>query len=668
MPRPAKTIRRSLLNNILLIVFLGGAVIVATTLIGAGQLAKTLSRVLVGQSVNRAEAEVTRFIKPVDQIFNLTRFWVRSDQLSVEGGAGAGDLLLPVLREFNQLNAIMLIDPQGRYLIVSRVQGNFRLSVIDPDADADKAQILFPLGETSTWQTIDYPIRLKQRPWYVGAMQSNIDQTYWTDAYSFFGGQTQGMTAATRFLDQNGEQWLVATDLVLETISRFTSEFKMGYRGIMIMTDSKGKLIGLPDLPQFATANGRARAYLKHPHELEFKLANDAAMAFQPDPNGSVSLDPVRFTSDGEDWWGQGVWLPLGDRSEIWLGVLLPEKELLGSIDQLRVILLTAIILVTLIAVSRAIVMARRYAGPIAELERQSLQISQGDFSEPVEIRSGLREIDNLARAHEVMRGELRNLIRLEDDLQLAHQIQQKTFPDALPEMNDYDIAAESRPADATGGDTYDVIGMDCQADPPRTTLDNPDRVYLMLSDATGHGVGPALTASQVHAMFRMGVRTGQSVAEITYHMNHLLYAESYMGRFVTAWLARIDRKEDQIYSISSGQAPIIIYRAGTDTFEQLSAEGPPLGVNENTSMPTVSLLKLEHGDILAVLSDGVFEARNAEGEHFGQPRVEALIRAHATRGSKQILKAIKRAVVEFLDGIDAGDDQTGIIVRKWTP
>ncbi len=665
MPRPAKTIRRSLLNNILLIVFLGGAVILATTLIGAGQVAKSLSRVLIGQTVSRAEAEVTQFIKPVYQIFNLTQFWIRSEQLSAEGGAG--DLLLPVLKEFNQLNAIMLIDPDGRYLIVSRIQDNYRLSVIDPAVDATTAQILYPLGETSEWQTIDYPIRLQERPWYAGAMKSEINQTYWTDAYTFFGGQTQGVTAAMRFLDQNGDEWVIATDLVLETISRFTTEFNMGYRGILIMTDSKGKLIGLPDLPQFATANGRARAYLKHPHELEFKLANDAAMAFQPDPNGSVSLEPVRFSSDAEDWWGQGVWLPLGERNEMWLGVLIPEKELLGSIDQLRVILLTAIILVTLLAVSRAIVMARRYARPISELEQQSLHISQGDFSEPIEIRSGLKEIDNLARAHKVMRGELRNLIRLEDDLQLAHQIQQKTFPDALPVMSDYDIAAASRPADATGGDTYDVIGMDCLADPPQTTLDDPDRVYLMLSDATGHGVGPALTASQVHAMFRMGVRTEQSVAEITYHMNHLLYAESYMGRFVTAWLARIDRKEDQIYSISSGQAPIIIYRAETDEFEHLSAEGPPLGVTENTVMPTVSLLRLGHGDILAVLSDGIFEARNESGEHFGQPRVETLIKRHAGDGANRILDAITDAVDLFLDGVDAGDDQTGIIVRKWT-
>ncbi len=665
MIRNPKTIRRSLLNNILLIVFIGGAVILLTTLIGANQVAQTMSRILIGQSISRAETEVGNFIEPVEQAFSLSQFWIRNDLLSIPNGKGAESLLLPLLTEFDQLNSTILIDPDGRYLIVSRVQDEFRLSIIDPAISDDTAQILFPLGKSETWQELAYPITLSERPWFAGARTVDYNEIFWTDAYTFFGGQTSGMTAASRFIDDNGGEWLIAFDIVLETISRFTSEYDMGYRGIMIMTDSQGKLIGLPDLPQFATVSGRARGYLKHPYELEFSLANDAAMAFQPDPNGSVSLEPVRFNSDGQGWWGQGVWLPLGSTSEMWIGILIPEKELLGSIEQLRLILLTAIILVTLVAVSRAIAMARRYSTPISELEQQSLRISQGDFSDSTEIRSGLREIDNLAQAHEVMRNELRNFLKLEDDLQLAHQIQQKTFPELLPNMKDYDIAAASRPADATGGDTYDVIGMNCQLNPPEITYSDPHKVYLMLSDATGHGVGPALTASQVHAMFRMGVRTGQSVAEITYHMNHQLHSESYMGRFVTAWLARIDIEQSCIYSISSGQAPILIYRKSTDSLEQLPAQLPPLGVNDLPDVPTLEKFELDRGDILAVLSDGIFEARDANGEHFGMDRVESLIRESRQEGAGIILNRIKDAIDDFLGKLDAGDDQTGIIVKK---
>ena len=87
--------------------------------------------------------------------------------------------------------------------------------------------------------------------------------------------------------------------------------------------------------------------------------------------------------------------------------------------------------------------------------------------------------------------------MRLERDLQIARQIQQGTFPDALPAIGGFDLVAWSEPADETGGDTYDVIGRSAGS------------VLFLLADATGHGIGPALSVTQVRAMLRNGPRSG---------------------------------------------------------------------------------------------------------------------------------------------------------------
>jgi len=197
------------------------------------------------------------------------------------------------------------------------------------------------------------------------------------------------------------------------------------------------------------------------------------------------------------------------------------------------------------------------------------------------------------------------------------------------------------------------------------TTLpqQNPDEVYLVLSDATGHGMGPALTAAEVRSLFRMGVRLGRPLGEIITQMNEQLVADSHGGRFVTAWLGVLTPGTHQLQVFSAGQAPILHYRAASDAFEVMQADAPPLGVLPDLHSST-SMISLQPGDIMAIISDGAFEAKASDGERFGQARVEQLIRVNAQRDAEQILSTIDDALIRFLDRQAADDDQTGIIIK----
>jgi serine phosphatase RsbU (regulator of sigma subunit) len=659
------SIRRSILANMLMVVALFAIAVLATTVIGAGQMAETLSRTLIGQTLSRTEGRVRGFISPVENALNLVSAWTSQRRFDVDTGAGAEELLLPILSEFGQLYGAMVIAPDGRGMTLSRFDGSWRLSLVDGDPNTHQVPARTLPGDENTWETTDYDLVPTQRPWYQGAVETELGVTYWTEAYKFFLSERPGITASRR-IRLDGQDWVIALDVLLEDISDFTRHFKVGYQGLLLITDGNGQVIGLPNLPRFASATARNDAYLKRPDELGFKLAVDATAAFQPDFTGPVATDPVRFRSDGRNWWGLGNWIDLSNSRQIWAAVVVPETELLGNLNQLRILIVTVTFLVTALAITRAIVLARRYSQPIRALAIQSLRYSAGNLKATDPIDSMLSEVRRLAEAHESMRLGLVNMFKLEDDLKLAREIQQKTFPDRFPVSPGLDITAGSRPAEATGGDTYDVIGVKGRDGSVTLAENHPESIFLMLSDATGHGVGPALTASQVRAMFRMGVRLGNAVPEIACEMNAQLRADAHEGRFVTAFLAEVDTASGQVRLLSAGQAPILIFRAANDQFEQLSADGPPMGVIDSPVEPArPQLIELAAGDILTVLSDGVFDAKSFDEQRFGQVRIEQIIRVNRDRPVREILTVIKDEIDHFMAGRPADDDQTGILVKR---
>ena len=667
MGRKDISIRRSMLNNMLLVVALLSAAVLAATVFGANSVAQTLSRTLLSLSINRTETRVRHFVAPVEHGLELIGHWAAEFLFDPATGDGAVELLLPYLKEYRQLSAGTLVDPRGRMIMVFRDQGGWSLRIFDPNGGSSEARVRrLQASNNADWQVEKYAIDSSARPWFVGAQSLAPGKTFWTDAYRFFQTDIPGISASQRITDNKGQQWVVAFDVLLEDISEFTRQIKIGYQGLLLITDDKGRTIGLPDVPQFASNSARERAYLKHPAVLDFPLAADASKAFQPKTDGPLELDPVRFYSDGHPWWGQAKWIPIGTQRQLFAAVIVPERVLLGALNQVRIMIVSVTFLVSLLAILRGVVLARRYSNPIHKLALQSLAMSEGILEEPKPIHSSLSEVTGLAAAHKRMRHGLANLLRLEDDLRLARQIQQKTFPQSYPVSAHYEIGAGSRPAEETGGDTFDVVGVRIGKDGVcELTNDNPDRIFLILADATGHGMGPALTASQVRAMFRMGVRLGRSVIEISRQMNDQLKADVHGGRFVTAWIGCVCAQTHTMEMYSAGQAPVLLYRRDSDSFEEIAADGPPMGVIDGIADSLPKRTGLEAGDLLVILSDGVYDAKAFDGHRFGQQRVEQIIRVNRQLPAMAIIDSIREEVDRFMGDRSADDDQTGIIIKR---
>ncbi len=179
----------------------------------------------------------------------------------------------------------------------------------------------------------------------------------------------------------------------------------------------------------------------------------------------------------------------LSDERRLTIAVAVPHADLLADRSSLRRWILILTLAALAAAMARAAVVARRFSQPIEALVEHSDRISRGDLEPPRPIPTPLAEVHRLTGAHERMRRGLKTLMKLEGDLQLARQIQQKTFPGDLPRLAGFDLVAWSRPADETGGDSYDVIGLDANG---LITEGDAERAVLLLADATGHGIGPS--------------------------------------------------------------------------------------------------------------------------------------------------------------------------------
>ena len=260
------------------------------------------------------------------------------------------------------------------------------------------------------------------------------------------------------------------------------------------------------------------------------------------------------------------------------------------------------------------------------------------------------------------MRRGLKTLMKLEGDLQLARQIQQKTFPKELPRLAGFDLVAWSRPADETGGDSYDVIGLDANG---LVTEGDAERAVLLLADATGHGIGPALSVTQLRAMLRMAVRTGSASPETAQQINEQLYADLPGNRFITAWLAVLDAAAGTLTTYSAGQAPLLFYRAEAGEVESLNADAPPMGLLPALPVLPRPPIEMKPGDVYAVLSDGFFEAVDGAGMEFGKDRISDLLKQHRRASAAEILAAFRAALREFTGDAPLDDDRTAVIVKR---
>ena len=242
---------------------------------------------------------------------------------------------------------------------------------------------------------------------------------------------------------------------------------------------------------------------------------------------------------------------------------------------------------------------------------------------------------------------------RMQRDLDLARNLQQRVFPQAMPSVQGYDIAGWALSAEETGGDIYDAVSID------------EHKTMLLLGDATGHGLGPAVSVTQCRAMFRMAVRLQADLDNLVSHINDQLTEDLPLDRFITAFIGCLDAQTHTIQYAAAGQAPLIHYHHAERQCELINASSIPLGMMSDIPIERPAPIQMKPGDVFGLLTDGFFEYFDARGEEFGSERVCDFFGQNHTRPMDQFISGLRETVDAFAEGAPQLDDMTAIVLRR---
>lgn len=240
--------------------------------------------------------------------------------------------------------------------------------------------------------------------------------------------------------------------------------------------------------------------------------------------------------------------------------------------------------------------------------------------------------------------------------IELAGEVQKSLMPDRAPSLPGFDVAGSSVASEIAGGDYFDYLeGLD--PDHPSLTV--------AVGDISGHGVDAALLMTTARGFLRMRAAQPGSPAQIVTEMNRHLASDLYgSGRFMTMFYLKLDPENKAAHWVRAGHDPAMIYCPRLDVFAELEAgAGLPLGVIEESNYEEQSN-ELHPGQIIAIGTDGIWEARNGSGEMFGKDRFKMVVRENADGTAQEIMDAVFEAVRVFTGGAKADDDITLVIVK----
>lgn len=243
-------------------------------------------------------------------------------------------------------------------------------------------------------------------------------------------------------------------------------------------------------------------------------------------------------------------------------------------------------------------------------------------------------------------------LAEVDRDMEIARDIQSDLLPDVQPNFPGFEFAGLNIPAEKTGGDYYDWQML-------------PDgRLLVVMADVTGHGIGPALVMAICRAYARASAPLMTDLNMLLGRLNDLLCEDLSSGRFITLAVALLDA-HGQAQLLSAGHGPTMMYRAAAKSVEDYGGDGLPLAVMPAATYGPIRSFPIEHGDVLVMMTDGLFEWANTSSELFGIQRVAETLKRSAHKSAKEILDDLLQAARSFSGGTPQADDLTIAVIKR---
>ncbi|MEW5875523.1 MAG: SpoIIE family protein phosphatase [Candidatus Zixiibacteriota bacterium] len=239
---------------------------------------------------------------------------------------------------------------------------------------------------------------------------------------------------------------------------------------------------------------------------------------------------------------------------------------------------------------------------------------------------------------------------KLEEELNVARQIQMQLLPRRLPSGTNFEVAAFTHPSQQVGGDYYDFLSL------PNGNLG------MVIADISGKGVGAAILASQLQATLRAEARSHHTLDRVIANTNVLIADSTGSERFATLVYAEFDPATCHLWYCNAGHNyPIILRQDGSH--ELLSTGGLLLGVSR-TATYEVGKIELCRDDLVLFYTDGLSEIQSPDGEEFGENRLLEFLAGHRHLAPDDIKNRLVREATQFSLGAIGFDDMTMIVMK----
>jgi sigma-B regulation protein RsbU (phosphoserine phosphatase) len=245
---------------------------------------------------------------------------------------------------------------------------------------------------------------------------------------------------------------------------------------------------------------------------------------------------------------------------------------------------------------------------------------------------------------------------RLNREVEIAREVQERLFPQKLPPIRGLDYAGHCRPALGVGGDYYDFLAL------PHGQLG------IAIGDVSGKGIAAALMMASLQASLRSeATRAPENLAAAVGNINRLVYEASSSNRYATFFYGQYSPTEGRFDYVNAGHnAPMLFHRSSSDdTLVRLEPGGTVVGLLEDAVYVQGSV-RLRPGDILVAYTDGISEAMNVDDEEWGEERLLEAIQTGRGDSAQELLEHLFEAATLFAGAAPQHDDMTLVVLRAF--
>ena len=522
------------------------------------------------------------------------------------------------------------------------------------------------------------PYDPRVRPWYIAATEKG-DFCFTLAVHSFYLELPEVEYGYPIYLD--GELAAVLQGSTrLDVIQEFVADVGVGESGFSIMISDEGQLVYSP----------------RESGELE--MVNDMSMDIRSTQNASLLrlIEEAQTQErgfgeaeiDGEAYYAAYAGMPTAGWTQITFvpkaELQRPTEELLAEMDAIGLegerttassfrkssLLMVGIMVLLIVNASlTAVSFSGKILNPINVMTSKIKSLTGERFKFQMEdvYRTG-DEIEILAGTFGRLSDQMESYIgeiltmtaekeRVITELSIAAKIQTSVLPSVFPpfpERGEFSLFASMTPAKEVGGDFYDFFLID------------DDHLGLVIADVSDKGVPAALFMMSAQNILNYRAQLGGTPSEILTAANVQLCRNNASKMFVTVWLGILELSSGKLTCSSAGHEYPVLCEGGV--FRVLKdRHGLVLGAIEKARYRDYELT-LKPGDAIFVYTDGVPEARNAEGTFYGMERLESTLNRLADADPETLLEGVRADVDAFAQGAEQFDDLSMLALRYQGP